>query len=374
MDMIKCPQCGELYSSSYRRCPFCEEDGDDSRLISYKPRRRIAARQQAQSARGGLIVVLLLVLALLSWYLFGDNFLRRGEKPSASDVDEPATRQDEPAVPASKPNDDPFFEPQSGGEPSGAGQEPQGGAAEPAGEPAQIAAPVENVDVSGAKLNRDDFTLGYAGEKFTIKLSGTEATPRWSIENANVASLSADGTVTALANGNTTVHCAVGTRDLTCVVRVRNTGKTAAEADAPTVAEPIVPTEPPAPGTSSTPAASAETKPAASTPAEPAPSAPASTAHVDVSSLSVRTNYGTKLSKDPDTGMPDCTVRIGGDPIALRVEGTDVAVSSWTSDKPSVVGIDASGRLTPVSAGTAHVSATVGDATVTCIIRVRPSA
>ena len=59
MDMIKCPECGELYSSSYKRCPFCEEDGDSPRMIAYRPRRHIAARSKAQSARGAMIVVLL---------------------------------------------------------------------------------------------------------------------------------------------------------------------------------------------------------------------------------------------------------------------------------------------------------------------------
>ena len=92
---------------------------------------------------------------------------------------------------------------------------------------------------------------------------------------------------------------------------------------------------------------------------------------MDASSLDVKTNYGTKLQKDPGTGYPDCTVHIGGDPITLVVTGTNVPVSGWTSDKESVVTIDNNGKLTPVSSGTAHVTATVGDAKITCIIRVR---
>ena len=34
MDLLKCPRCGEEYSPSYRRCPFCEE-GDHPRKIKY---------------------------------------------------------------------------------------------------------------------------------------------------------------------------------------------------------------------------------------------------------------------------------------------------------------------------------------------------
>ena len=27
MKLIKCPKCGEMYSGSYKTCPFCQEDG-----------------------------------------------------------------------------------------------------------------------------------------------------------------------------------------------------------------------------------------------------------------------------------------------------------------------------------------------------------
>ena len=369
MDLIKCPECGELYSSSYPRCPFCEEDGARPRRAAHTPKRRIADRQKSQSARGALIAVLVLVLALLGWYLFGDSIIHRGEKTPSPTPDtqqtSPNTEPDGPSVPAISTSGGQSSEGASGGQSGGQ-------TAEPIVEPDPVTPPVdENVDVSNAKLNREDFTLGYAGEKFTIKVSGTEATPRWSIDNANVASIAADGTVTAVANGDTTVRCQVGTRELTCTVRVRNTGRTAAAAGAPTTAEPVTPVAPAAPGTAT------ETPPAPSTPSTPVttPSTPttppSSDTHVDASSLNVKTNYGTTLQKDPGTGYPDCTVRIDGDPISLRVIGTDVPVSGWTSDKTSVVEISNDGKLTPVSVGTAHVTATVGDAKITCIIRVR---
>ena len=372
MDLIRCPECGELYSPSYPRCPFCEEDGENAGKVTHKPKRHLAGKQVGQSARGGLIVVLVLVLALLGWYLFGDNIIHRADNiEKKTETVEPAPgesgQDDVPAINPSTalPDEEPAVDTT---EPTA----PEQTTVEPA-EPVQPA--VENVDVSNAKLNRTDFTLSYAGEKFTIKLSGTEATPQWSIDNANVAAISADGTVTAVANGNTTVHCKVGSRDLSCVVRVRNTGKNAAAASAPTTATPVTPETPAKPGT-------AETTPAATTPTTPATQGTASpntgttsgagadTQHVDASSLTIKTNYGNTLPKDPSSGYPDCTVRIGGDPLSLRVEGTDLK-PTWSSDKTSVVTVDEKGKLTPVSPGTAHVTATVGDAKVTCIIRVR---
>ena len=65
MDLIKCPICGEEYSSSYRRCPFCEEE-DRPRKVSGKRRggHHVAERTHTHSARGPLIAVLLVVLAV----------------------------------------------------------------------------------------------------------------------------------------------------------------------------------------------------------------------------------------------------------------------------------------------------------------------
>ena len=380
MDLIRCPICGEEYSASYPRCPFCEED-DTPRRPRRAPKRRIADKRKAQSARGGLIVVLVLVLALLGWYLFGDNIIHRGET-TQDDTPQTTTdttpKDDEPSVPASNPNTQPAIPGSSGGETDSqtGGGSGETTTPEPTTDPEPAKPPVTSgADVSNATLNRSDFTLSYAGEKFTIKVSGTNAEPTWSIDNPNVATISADGTVRAVANGDTTVHCKVGDRDLTCTVRVRGTGQTAARADAPMTAEPITPVAPVAPTspTTTTPTTpTAPTTPDTTTPSTPGttPSTPTSS-HVDASALGVKTNYGTKLQKDPGTGYPDCTVRLGGDPITLIVTGTDVPVSGWTSDKTSVVTIDGSGKLTPVSTGTAHVTATVGDAKITCNIRVR---
>ena len=198
MELIKCPVCGEDYSPSYPRCPFCEEDGARPGKRA-RGRRRITDRQTTRSARGGLIAVLIVVLALLSWYLFGDRLFPRAEEPTdPADVVEPA----DPSV-----NEDPFYE-----QPT---------------DPVESVDPVEppvEIDVSNAQLNQSDFTLGRAGEQYTIKLSGTEAVPTWVVDNPNVITIEADGTVKAMADGNTTVHCKVGDRDLTCIVRVHGAG------------------------------------------------------------------------------------------------------------------------------------------------------
>lgn len=58
MNLLKCPRCGEEYSPSYRRCPFCEE-GDHPRKIKYNSSkqsggRRVSDKKQTQSVRGAM--------------------------------------------------------------------------------------------------------------------------------------------------------------------------------------------------------------------------------------------------------------------------------------------------------------------------------
>lgn len=88
MDLIKCPVCGEKYSSSYRRCPFCEEE-DRPRKVSGKRRggHHVAERKHTHSARGPLIAVLLVVLAVFSWYLFGGKFMEKIQEDRTNDVE-----------------------------------------------------------------------------------------------------------------------------------------------------------------------------------------------------------------------------------------------------------------------------------------------
>ena len=107
------------------------------------------------------------------------------------------------------------------------------------------------------------------------------------------------------------------------------------------------------------------------TPDEPAPPVvedpePA-TPTVDPAALTVGTNVGTTLKKD-DSGRFDCTIRMS-DSIQLILRGTDAA-ATWSSEDTSVVTVSADGKLKPVKAGTANVTASVGGTTVRCVVRI----
>ena len=83
MDLIKCPRCGEMYSSSYRRCPFCEEEDYPRKAPSRRGGHHVSEKKHTHSARGSMAAVLIVVLAVLSWYLFGGKLVEKFSKDPA---------------------------------------------------------------------------------------------------------------------------------------------------------------------------------------------------------------------------------------------------------------------------------------------------
>lgn len=218
MDLVKCPRCGEMYSPSYRTCPFCEEDEEPGKkLFQSRGGRRVsnsANRKKAYSARGALAAVLILVLALLAWYLFGDKIkenFARNDLPDTTVVDpvnpdgetDPGNETDANVPDGTDPTGDP--------NPT---DDPQ------PGEQTSPVVPDPAVDVSGAVLNKTDYTAE-VGQTVQLSVSGTQATPTWRVEDSSVATVSDSGAVVGVAGGTTTVVATVGNRELTCIVRIK---------------------------------------------------------------------------------------------------------------------------------------------------------
>ena len=53
-----------------------------------------------------------------------------------------------------------------------------------------------------------------------MEVSGTDSPVTWSIDNTNVATISADGLVTKVGSGIATITATVDGQTLTCIVRV----------------------------------------------------------------------------------------------------------------------------------------------------------
>ena len=206
MNLLKCPRCGEEYSPSYRRCPFCEE-GDHPRKIKYNSSkqsggRRVSDKKQTQSVRGAMAAVLVVVLLLLSWSLFGDKIVAKitpaddGNTPGVQDdvntPDDSNTNTDDPNA-----NNGDTTDPNTGDEPNA--NDPANGSDTTATNPGTTTTPsTPTVDASalsiktnvGTTLPKDangnfDCTIK-SSETIRLSVSGTDAAATWAVADASV--------------------------------------------------------------------------------------------------------------------------------------------------------------------------------------------
>lgn len=249
MDLIKCPRCGEEFSPSYRKCPFCEE-GDHPRRVKYnagKSGRRVSDKKQTHSARGAVAAVLVVVLLLLSWSIFGDKIVEKIGSSKANDSE--LTDGNAPANPA---NNDAVTDPDGaagdgtdpnapvvpndGSATGGENGEPAPGSTTTPGDTTVPGTSTPNtpaVDASalsiktnvGTTLPKDangnfDCTIGLS-ESIRLSISGTDAAITWSVADASVLTVSEDGKLSPLKAGTTTVTATVGGAELLVTVRVK---------------------------------------------------------------------------------------------------------------------------------------------------------
>ena len=209
--MIHCEKCGEDYSATYKRCPFCDER--PSRGVAAGSGRRAAGKRAARNPGGGgyrggsvdlvqiLKVVISLALVIAAIYIvvtkavpffFGGKEDKPDPKPGTSQVDPDKSKTPD----ASKPAVDP-------------------GQSE-AQQPDQPAVPVPPTPaapkVDKLKVNKTDFTLA-ADESYTLKV---EVSPKEAAEYLTFASsdtdivrVSASGTVSNVNSGSKKIAATV---------------------------------------------------------------------------------------------------------------------------------------------------------------------
>lgn len=216
MELIKCPHCGELYSSSYRRCPFCEEEGQRKKPAKKRSGHRVSEKKPVHSARGAMIVILLFVLLLLSWYLFGDLLI----KPDVPD--EPTPPVEDPVEPVDPDPGAPVIDPDVPDEPDEP-VEPD----EPTPSLSKDSLTLRTIYGSVSKAVEDgaDYDLTWStsqnGSTIQFSVSGTDESVAWGSENESILTVS-DGTglFKVKAKGNAVITATVGGVTLRCIVRV----------------------------------------------------------------------------------------------------------------------------------------------------------
>lgn len=283
MAMKTCPDCGEKYSDTYKRCPFCEEEAAMGRKGGGRKRGGHRVSQRDPGVLSPLLIIAIVVLGLLLVYLlFGDAIGSKDKKPAQStpssasisavepDIsgDSSADAPVEPVTPdpvdpaglpetltmsnadfTMKVGDAPVKLTASGGSGSYLWYSEDDGIAsvDENGNVVAVSAGTVNVyayDANGKgtcivrvkgdgvpntgstasggehKLNREDMTLT-RGETFKLQLSGVTTSPVWSSSNTSVATVAGDGTVTAVGSGTATVTVSWDGASLSCIVRVK---------------------------------------------------------------------------------------------------------------------------------------------------------
>ena len=257
MSLLKCPKCGEMFSDSYKTCPFCEEDEAfaNGGKKPVNPGRRVH-RQKSPSILGPtLVLVLVLVAGGLIYTLIGSG------KPGDDQPDPPKnpTEDVDPNTPTVTLSlDQTALELTAGGTGKLAATGAEGitwtssnaGVATVAEDgtvtavaagTATISASAEGADpvtctVTVKEAPKKDLVLrsiyqseGTALEQFSMSVGapavpmtvdGTDSTVKWSTEDSSIATINSDGEVTAVKSGKTMVVAVVDGQTLKCEVLV----------------------------------------------------------------------------------------------------------------------------------------------------------
>lgn len=182
MSLLKCRKCGEMFSDSYKSCPFCAEDEEYyNGKVKKRNHRRMEQKPKAPSIVGPLLVlVVILIIAAAIWAIFGDNIKGWFDgRPGTEQVD-PQPGQDD-----QQQGDDVVLE-------------------------------------KKLTLNKSVLMLSPgASEQLTVSgvAEGTECV--WQNSDPAVLTVSEDGKVTAVAEGSAVVTVTCGNESAVCAVTVK---------------------------------------------------------------------------------------------------------------------------------------------------------
>ena len=253
----------------------------------------------------------------------------------------------------------------------------------------------QTIEVSSVTLDKTSLTLN-EGETATLAATvkpdnATNKTVSWSSSSSSVATVDANGKVTAVAEGTTTITAKAGDKTATCSVTVKKkvvavtsisldkTSLELAQGETATLTATVKPDD-------------ASDKTVTWT------SDKATVATVDANGKVTAVAEGTAtITAKAGDKTATCTVTVKKNVVAVSsitldksslelTEGetatlvatvkpdnaTDKTVT-WTSDKASVATVDANGKVTAKAEGTATITAKAGDKTATCSVSVKKS-
>ncbi len=189
MSMYKCPVCGELFSTSYKRCPFCEEDDLMAADTHKRGGRHHHHRRNEPRAVGPILIVIFLLLVALVVFLVAGDSLFGGKEPSGEE-------------------DPPVSDIIGGEEGEEGGEDVSGGEGEG-----------EQEDIVPLMLDKTSAELEVGGR---LVLSASEGTGNysWSSSDESIAIVT-EGVVDTLKAGTVTITVTDGETNVTCEIVVK---------------------------------------------------------------------------------------------------------------------------------------------------------
>ena len=262
MSLLKCPKCEEMFSDSYKTCPFCLEDEEFySGRKPKNPGRRVE-KQKAPSILGPAMVLVVLLLAAFLIYTFlgptiaqwlkGEDEQPGIEQPVGGDEDKDNEDQDgdkdTPAITLDQTaltldsgktaqltatgaeniswssSDEAVATVDATGKVTavGAGSATITAASKDATSAACVVtvnAPKKDLVLQSIYGTKNDISIK-VGSTAPMEVIGTDSTVQWSMEDSSIATVDSKGNVKGVKSGKTKVIATVDGQTLTCIVRV----------------------------------------------------------------------------------------------------------------------------------------------------------
>ena len=261
MRLLKCPKCGEMFSDTYKTCPFCQEDEElhSDKPVKHSHRRTGGGRAKPKVGGVAVVVCLVLVLGLAAYTIFGSQLkdIFGGKKNVEPQPDTQTLTLSQSSVELAVGNsvvlsatgaDKITFSSSDEGVATvtvdgtvkavGAGSAVitvkaaeqaatcrvtvTAPASEDPVKPEEPDTPVTPSTPAGKDLSLKAFgaevTVQFSfkvGETVPLEVDGTDATVTWSSSDSQIATVDASGVVTAVSSGKTIITASVEGQTLT---------------------------------------------------------------------------------------------------------------------------------------------------------------
>ncbi len=268
MSLLKCPKCGEMFSDSYKTCPFCQEDEEfyNGKKKPKNPGRRVHQNKAPSIIGPAMVIVVVLLAGFLIYTFVGSDIANIFKGGDSKPVIEQKAPVETPKVPdpgeEKKPVPITLDQTQTaltvGGsvtlkatgvdrvtwtssDPAVATVDENGQVTAVAAGTATISAAADGATsaacvvtvsaperklVVGSMWTKGDVTVGNVGEKITLFVTDENngdakvENVTWSSEDTAVVTVDSNGELTAVGSGKTNVIAEVDGQKLTCIARV----------------------------------------------------------------------------------------------------------------------------------------------------------